>query len=103
MSQSLEKLYSERTHEIKATLRRTGDTCVRSGVGPRAPRTLPQISQETLAEMIGATRPRVNFFMNTCQETDNVNKAVRMDRIVEFLDANKAHNGNVAARLSFER
>ena len=27
-------------------------------------RTLPKISQETLAEMIGATRPRVNFFMN---------------------------------------
>jgi CRP/FNR family transcriptional regulator, cyclic AMP receptor protein len=26
-------------------------------------RTLPKISQETLAEMIGATRPRVNFFM----------------------------------------
>jgi CRP/FNR family cyclic AMP-dependent transcriptional regulator len=31
---------------------------------PHAPRTLPRISQETLAEMIGATRPRVNFFMN---------------------------------------
>ena len=29
-----------------------------------APRTLPKISQETLAEMIGATRARVNFFMN---------------------------------------
>ena len=27
-------------------------------------RTLPQISQETLAEMIGTTRSRVNFFMN---------------------------------------
>jgi CRP/FNR family transcriptional regulator, cyclic AMP receptor protein len=27
-------------------------------------RTLPKISQETLAEMIGATRSRVNFFMN---------------------------------------
>jgi CRP/FNR family transcriptional regulator, cyclic AMP receptor protein len=27
-------------------------------------RTLPKISQETLAEMIGATRTRVNFFMN---------------------------------------
>ncbi|PYR78564.1 MAG: Crp/Fnr family transcriptional regulator [Acidobacteria bacterium] len=27
-------------------------------------RKLPQISQETLAEMIGATRSRVNFFMN---------------------------------------
>jgi CRP-like cAMP-binding protein len=26
--------------------------------------TLPKISQETLAEMIGATRSRVNFFMN---------------------------------------
>ena len=29
-----------------------------------APRTVPKISQETLAEMIGATRSRVNFFMN---------------------------------------
>jgi CRP/FNR family transcriptional regulator, cyclic AMP receptor protein len=28
------------------------------------PRTLPNISQETLAEMIGTTRSRVNFFMN---------------------------------------
>jgi CRP/FNR family transcriptional regulator, cyclic AMP receptor protein len=27
-------------------------------------RALPKISQETLAEMIGATRARVNFFMN---------------------------------------
>jgi CRP-like cAMP-binding protein len=27
-------------------------------------RTLPKVSQETLAEMIGATRTRVNFFMN---------------------------------------
>jgi CRP/FNR family cyclic AMP-dependent transcriptional regulator len=27
-------------------------------------RTLPKISQETLAEMIGTTRGRVNFFMN---------------------------------------
>jgi CRP/FNR family cyclic AMP-dependent transcriptional regulator len=26
----------------------------------------PQISQETLAEMIGTTRSRVNFFLNTC-------------------------------------
>ena len=31
---------------------------------PNPPRTLPKISQETLAEMIGATRSRVNFFMN---------------------------------------
>ena len=31
---------------------------------PHQARTLPKISQETLAEMIGATRSRVNFFMN---------------------------------------
>ena len=30
--------------------------------GPR--RVLPKISQEVLAEMVGTTRSRVNFFMN---------------------------------------
>ena len=30
--------------------------------GPR--RRIPKISQETLAEMVGTTRSRVNFFMN---------------------------------------
>jgi CRP/FNR family cyclic AMP-dependent transcriptional regulator len=35
----------------------------RYGKGSPHP-TLPKISQETLAEMIGATRSRVNFFMN---------------------------------------
>ena len=30
--------------------------------GPR--RALPKVSQQILAEMIGTTRPRVNFFMN---------------------------------------
>ena len=25
---------------------------------------LPKVSQETLAEMVGTTRPRINFFMN---------------------------------------
>ena len=29
-----------------------------------APRVLPKLSQEVLAEMIGTTRSRVNFFMN---------------------------------------
>ncbi len=32
--------------------------------GANPQRTLPKISQETLAEMIGTTRSRVNFFMN---------------------------------------
>jgi len=30
----------------------------------KAPHTLPKVSQEMLAEMIGSTRSRVNFFMN---------------------------------------
>ena len=36
----------------------------RYGKPERAHRVLPHISQETLAEMIGTTRSRVNFFMN---------------------------------------
>ena len=31
---------------------------------PDAQRTLPRISQETLAEIVGTTRARVNYFMN---------------------------------------
>ena len=36
----------------------------RYGDQGRAERRIPKISQETLAEMIGTTRSRVNFFMN---------------------------------------
>jgi len=32
------------------------------------PRTIPMISQETLAEMVGTTRSRVSFFMNRFRE-----------------------------------
>jgi CRP-like cAMP-binding protein len=32
------------------------------------PLTLPKLSQETLAEMVGTTRSRVNFFMNKFRE-----------------------------------
>ena len=44
-------------------LARTLLLLARYGKGDAQP-TLPRISQETLAEMIGATRSRVNFFMN---------------------------------------
>jgi len=33
-------------------------------VSPKHLRTLPIVSQETPAEMVGTTRSRVNFFMN---------------------------------------
>jgi CRP/FNR family transcriptional regulator, cyclic AMP receptor protein len=36
----------------------------RYGKEDQAHGVLPSVSQETLAEMIGTTRPRVNFFMN---------------------------------------
>jgi CRP/FNR family cyclic AMP-dependent transcriptional regulator len=36
----------------------------RYGKQDQPDRTLPKVSQETLAEMIGTTRSRVNFFMN---------------------------------------
>jgi CRP/FNR family transcriptional regulator, cyclic AMP receptor protein len=36
----------------------------RYGSEDTAPRMLPKLSQETLAEMVGTTRSRVNFFMN---------------------------------------
>jgi CRP/FNR family transcriptional regulator, cyclic AMP receptor protein len=36
-------------------------------------RELPKISQETLAEMIGTTRSRVNFFMNSSRNSDSSN------------------------------
>jgi CRP-like cAMP-binding protein len=36
----------------------------RYGAQDRPQRVIPKISQETLAEMVGTTRSRVNFFMN---------------------------------------
>jgi CRP-like cAMP-binding protein len=36
----------------------------RYGMEDRALRVVPRVSQETLAEMIGTTRSRVNFFLN---------------------------------------
>ena len=34
------------------------------GKEPKSEPVIPRISQETLAEMVGTTRPRVNFFLN---------------------------------------
>ena len=36
----------------------------RFGKKGRSERIVPKMSQETLAEMVGTTRARVNFFMN---------------------------------------
>jgi CRP/FNR family transcriptional regulator, cyclic AMP receptor protein len=45
-------------------LARTLLLLARYGRADTTQRTLPKLSQETLAEMVGTTRSRVNFFMN---------------------------------------
>jgi CRP-like cAMP-binding protein len=45
-------------------LARTLLLMARYGDGQTPLRVIPSLSQETLAEMIGTTRPRVNFFLN---------------------------------------
>jgi CRP/FNR family transcriptional regulator, cyclic AMP receptor protein len=45
-------------------LARTLLMLARYGEPEASHRTLPKVSQETLAEMVGTTRSRVNFFMN---------------------------------------
>jgi CRP/FNR family transcriptional regulator, cyclic AMP receptor protein len=45
-------------------LARTLLLLARYGAEAKPQRLLPAVSQETLAEMVGTTRPRVNFFLN---------------------------------------
>jgi len=45
-------------------LARTLLLLARYGRGDKPQRVLPPVSQETLAEMVGTTRSRVNFFLN---------------------------------------
>lgn len=44
----------------------------RHGKGPPEERIVPKISQETLAEMIGSTRSRVNLFMNRFKKLGHI-------------------------------
>jgi CRP-like cAMP-binding protein len=54
-----------------------------------SPRALPRISQETLAEMIGATRSRVNFFMNKFRKLG----------LIEYNGTLKVHNSLLSVVL----
>jgi len=58
-----EDLVDQLFNSSEKRLARTLLLLARYGKGNQHP-TLPKIPQETLAEMIGATRSRVNFFMN---------------------------------------
>jgi CRP-like cAMP-binding protein len=59
-----EDLIDQLFNSSEKRLARTLLLLARYGKQERPDRTLPKVSQETLAEMIGTTRSRVNFFMN---------------------------------------
>ena len=59
-----EDLIDQLFNSSKKRLARTLLLLARYGEPEVSHRALPRVSQETLAEMIGTTRSRVNFFMN---------------------------------------
>ena len=59
-----EDLVDQLFNSSEKRLARTLLLLARYGGGVAPPRVLPKLSQETLAEMVGTTRSRVNFFMN---------------------------------------
>jgi CRP/FNR family transcriptional regulator, cyclic AMP receptor protein len=59
-----EDLIDQLFNRAEKRLARTLLLLARYGEERRPQRVIPKISQETLAEMVGTTRSRVNFFMN---------------------------------------
>lgn len=59
-----EDLIDQLFNSSEKRLARTLLLLARYGKEDNAARVLPKLSQETLAEMVGTTRSRVNFFMN---------------------------------------
>jgi CRP/FNR family transcriptional regulator, cyclic AMP receptor protein len=59
-----EDLIDQLFNSSEKRLARTLLLLARYGEPETSHRTLPKVSQETLAEMVGTTRSRVNFFMN---------------------------------------
>jgi CRP/FNR family cyclic AMP-dependent transcriptional regulator len=59
-----EDLIDQLFNSSEKRLARTLLLLARFGEPDVSHRTLPRVSQETLAEMVGTTRSRVNFFMN---------------------------------------
>ena len=59
-----EDLVDQLFNSSEKRLARTLLLLARYGKQDKPVRVVPKISQETLAEMVGTTRSRVNFFMN---------------------------------------
>ena len=63
-----EDLIDQLFNSSEKRLARTLLLLARYGEPAASHRALPRVSQETLAEMVGTTRSRVNFFMNKFRE-----------------------------------
>src|SRR5688572_28298868 len=63
-----EDLVDQLFNSTEKRLARTLLLLARYGEPEASHRALPKLSQETLAEMVGTTRSRVNFFMNKFPE-----------------------------------
>src|SRR5204862_2609436 len=63
-----EDLIDQLFNSSEKRLARTLLLLARYGSQNRPARVVPKISQETLAEMVGTTRSRVNFFLNKCKK-----------------------------------
>ena len=59
-----EDLIDQLFNSSEKRLARTLLLLARYGKEDTTPRAIPKLSQETLAEMVGTTRSRINFFMN---------------------------------------
>ena len=68
-----EDLIDQLFNSTEKRLARTLLLLARYGKPDRQQRILPKVSQETLAEMIGTTRTRVNLFMNKFKKMGFIN------------------------------
>ncbi|PYR24904.1 MAG: Crp/Fnr family transcriptional regulator, partial [Acidobacteria bacterium] len=77
-----EDLVNQLFNSGEKRLARTLWLLARYGTQDEPQKAVPKISQETLAEMVGTTRSRVNFFMN---------KFKRLG-FIDYNDGLKVHN-----------
>jgi CRP-like cAMP-binding protein len=82
-----EDLIDQLFNSSEKRLARTLLLLARYGKQDRPQRVLPRLSQEVLAEMIGTTRSRVNFFMNKFRK-------------LGFIEYNGEHNGGLKIKSS---
>jgi CRP/FNR family cyclic AMP-dependent transcriptional regulator len=76
-----EDLVDQLFNSSEKRLARTLLLLARYGKEDKLQRVLPKVSQEMLAEMVGTTRPRVNFFMNKFRKLGYIkyNGGLRID------------------------